>query len=113
MKKLSPEQDGFAKSIGATHFFEGTYWKGGGLDEAEQCCPFRWDDLDGWVLAEDYYDVDDPEGTWREYEIDFRDADKMKHGDFQFAVERLVEYCHNSNIMCDELDTVEQMLKEM
>lgn len=113
MKKLSEEQEKFAKSIGATHFFMEYYWKGGGTTALNASCPFRWDYVDGWVLSKDYRDVDDPASDWHKDKIDFRDSCDMKHGDFQFAVERLVEYCNNSGIVCDELDVVERMLKEM
>lgn len=113
MKKLTPEQEEFAKSIGATHYYIECYWKGGGLDEAEQCCPFRWSNSEGWVLEPEYCDVDDPTTDWVLSEIDYSGVDAFSWGDFQLAVERLVEYCHNLSIGCDELYTVEQMLKEM
>ena len=111
MKKLTLEQTEFAKEIGATHFFEGVYWKGGGLDAAHDRCPFGWDGKRGWVLDPNYYDVN--HSTWKEYQIDFSDSCDTKHEDFRFAVEQLVEYCRNSSVLCDELDTVERMLKEM
>lgn len=113
MKKLLPEQEEFAKEIGVTHYYEDAYWKGGGLDEADDYCPYRWDDAEGWVLEPNYADVDDPTTDWILNKIDMSGVDAFSWGDFQLAVERLVSYCNNSSIVCEELDAVEQMMKEM
>ena len=113
MKKLTQEQEVFAESIGATHYYMGLYWKGGGFNSRGVKCPFVWRGCTGWAVEPVYYDIDDPLAEWHLSKIDFGEAPDMKRGDFQFAVEQLVEYCHNSSILCDELDTVERMLKEM
>lgn len=113
MAQWTEEQKTFASSIGATHHFNGCYWKGGGFDETGQPCPFRWDRIEGWVLAPAYADVNDSSSNWILDKIDYSGVDGFSWTDFQFAVEKLVEYCDQKGIVCDQLDTVQRMLKEL
>lgn len=113
MKKLTKVQETFAESIGATHFYMEHYWKNGGLDEAGQSCPLRWDGMFGWVPEPAYQDIDDPHTDWILSKIDYSGVEGFSWVDFQLAVERLVKYCDDVGIICDEMDTVERMLKAL
>lgn len=109
MKKLKPELEAFAKSIGATHINLLASYANSGSDfyrkDGHAYKYGKWHS--GWPSLA----ILDTKPEF--VKIDYSGADKFSSMDFQLAVEQLVEYCHNLSIMCGELDIVEQMLKEM